>query len=129
MSKPITAIKQFKVHTDLDHAQIHLTDIAADAAKVFLDNEFLGYTWGTRWIIPVEHLSANQDHTLRLELVPNTFNLYGPHRHMDGNRLMTTPAQFLGVRNFADKPGAPEHTLTDEYKFVKFSLAGRIRIR
>ncbi len=129
VSKPITATKQFKVHTDLDHAQIHLTDIAADAAKVFLDNEFIGYTWGTRWSIPVEHLSANQEHTLRLELVPNTFNLYGPHRHIDGNRLMTTPAQFLGVRNFADKPGAPEYTLTDEYKFVKFSLSGRIRIR
>ena len=50
-------------------------------------------------------------HPVTLRLIPSTFNTYGPHHHHQGDRHITSPDQYIGKKNFADAPDAPEYTL------------------
>jgi hypothetical protein len=59
---------------------------------------------------------------LLLKLVPSTFNLHGPHHHIDGDRHVVSPGQFEYVRNFADRPDAPECTRVPEWHFRPFGI-------
>jgi hypothetical protein len=94
----------------------------ADCAHLTAAGRDLGWAWGPdwSWLLPPEVVGKACD--LLLKLVPSTFNLHGPHHHIDGDRHVVSPGQFEYVRNFADRPDAPECTRVPEWHFRPFGI-------
>jgi hypothetical protein len=88
----------------------------------------LGWCWGPSWSVPLPQAGKEGSYELEVMLYPSTFNVYGPHRHVDGDRYLTSPDQYKGVKNFADHPDAPEQTKVDYAHFVKWGISGDVRI-
>lgn len=61
-------------------------------------------------------------HNIELELTASTFNTFGPHQHMDGDRGLVSPSQYSGEKNFADRPDAAECTKISQFHFVKYGI-------
>jgi hypothetical protein len=66
-------------------------------------------------------LSAGE-HELRVELIPNGYNVFGPHHYYLGDTNVVSPDQFFGKRNFADPADAPEFTHVRRCHFRRFEL-------
>lgn len=98
---------------------IDLSPVYADAAYVRIDNNAYGYIWGSEW--KLQNVEPGV-HKISLDLIPSTFNTYGPHHHYEGDRYLTSPIQYTGNKNFADGPDAPEHTAVLQWHFVKFGI-------
>ena len=62
------------------------------------------------------------------DLVPNTFNAFGPHHYYGGDWPVVSPDQIKGVRNFADPTDAPPNTHTKTWHFCPFQLPQSISI-
>jgi len=58
---------------------------------------------------------------LRLEVVPSTYNYFGPHHYFAGDRHVVSPDQFAGKRNFAD-PAMRRQYLVRQWHFRPFRL-------
>lgn len=127
-SKPIRVSKIIEIENTIEHCSIQLQDIKADAAGVFVNGQELGWCWGPDWTIEHKGILNPGRHEITVELIPNTFNVFGPHHHIDGDRHLTSPAQYEGVKNFADSVDAPECTKIDEWSFVKFYIKGNLVI-
>lgn len=91
----------------------------ADCIQVFLDNQESGYCWGPSW--KLENLSPGI-HKARIRLYPSTYNMYGPHHYIEGDRHLTSPMQYSGEKGFADADDAPEFTLIKNWNFVRFGI-------
>ena len=93
----------------------------ADCIAAALDGEeeYGRYCWGPEWRL--EGIAPGI-HTVRIRLIPSTFNTFGPHHHRDGDRHLTSPMQYSGEKGFADTPDAPSFTLVKEYHVVKFGI-------
>lgn len=102
--------------------RIKLGCIYGDCAEVWVDQRRYGYVWGPNW--EITGLSEGIHH-IRMTLTPSTYNSFGPHHHMDGDRRLTSPAQYAGVKNFADSLDAPECTRVPQWHFRKFGI-GRL---
>ncbi|HZG84105.1 glycosyl hydrolase [Paenibacillus sp.] len=127
--EPIAAVKTFECERAVEGpARLRLNGVEAQAARVFLDGVDAGWCWGPTWSVALPNGLAAGAHELRVELIPSTFNTFGPHRHIDGDRHLTSPAQYEGVKNFADRPDAPERTHGDFWHFVRFGIAGDVTI-
>lgn len=70
---------------------------------------------------------AAGSYVLAVALYPSTFNVYGPHHHYEGDRYLTSPDQYAGIKNFADHPGAPEQTRVQHAHFVKWGISGDVQ--
>lgn len=105
---------------------LQLCGVKADAAHVTLDGVDSGWIWGPRWEI-VAPLKPGK-HTLRLELIPSTFNYFGPHHYFAGDRHVISPDQFTGKRNFADPADAPANTCVKAWHFRPFQPPQTISI-
>lgn len=125
---PIAVRKSIRLNT-MEHVAIELTGIWSDAAFVKLNGNELGWCWGPNWSVPLPQGIQAGAYELEVLLYPSTFNVYGPHRHVDGDRYLTSPDQFKGVKNFADRPDAPEQTKVDYAHFVKWGISGDVRLR
>jgi hypothetical protein len=90
--------------------------IATDAVQVWLDGKDLGFAYGPAWRVALPD-DATGPHVLTIELIPSTFNFFGPHHHVDGDRHIVSPDQFTGKKNFADRADAPADTRVPEYHF------------
>lgn len=90
---------------------------AADAARILIDGIDCGWTWGPDWSVALPVALDAGFHRIELHLVPSTYNRFGPHRHVDGDRHVVSPDQFTGKKNFADRPGAPDFTLGTFWHF------------
>jgi hypothetical protein len=99
---------------------VRLAAVAADAARVTLDEHDLGWLWGPDWTIDAD--LAVGPHRLRLALYPSTFNHYGPHHYYGGDWHVVSPDQFAGKKNFADPVNAPARTLVSDWHFVPMQL-------
>jgi hypothetical protein len=99
--------------------QMQLIGVFADAVRAFVDDEDLGFSYGPHWQVTIPRALQFRLHILRLELIPSTFNFYGPHRHIDGDRHVVSPDQFIGKKNFADRLDAPEFTLGKSWHFLR----------
>jgi hypothetical protein len=103
-------------------ASLRLDGVAADAVRLTVDDRDFGWTWRTggefRFDVP---LSAGS-HRLKIELVPNGYNSYGPRHYYQGDWPVVSPAQFAGVRNFADPDEAPAQTFVPAFHFRRFQL-------
>lgn len=98
---------------------VRLGPVFADCANVYVDGMSYGYVWGPDWEVGGIPCGLHQ---ITLNLYPSTYNMYGPHHHMDGDRHLTSPHQYIGRKNFADYPDAPECTRVPQWHFVKFGI-------
>lgn len=118
LHSPLVAETTFKVQRAGN--SIQLCEVLADAARVTLNGEDLGWTWGSGWQIACRIEPGI--HTLKLELVPNTFNYFGPHHYYAGDHHIISPGQFTGRKNFADSSHAPANTRIQAWHFRPFQL-------
>jgi hypothetical protein len=108
---------------------LKLIGVNADAARLELDGADLGWCWGPDWSFELPRGLAAGRRELAIHLVPSTYNVFGPHRHIDGDRHLVSPDQYAGVRNFADHPDAPVNTLSDFYHFIRWGITGDVLLR
>ncbi|MDQ0873347.1 hypothetical protein QFZ77_002006 [Paenibacillus sp. V4I3] len=124
---PITVSKTIQMD-EKGITTLQLTDVKAAAAHVWLAGEELGWCWGPDFQVPIPKGLAAGSYELKVNLYPSTFNMYGPHRHIDGDRYLTSPDQYKGIKNFADRADAPELTKVIESHFVKWGISGDVRL-
>jgi hypothetical protein len=125
---PVRVIKELGVaQRDGKSRLLRLTGIQAAAARVRLGEVDLGWCWGPDWTVATGSLTEGR-RKLEVELYPSTYNVYGPHCHIDGDRSLTSPGQYQGVKNFADRIDAPELTKGKHWNFVKWGIQGEVRL-
>ena len=96
--------------------------LKVDAVHVHADGRLLGWAWGPDWMLKLPESPAAGLNSITAWVYPSTFNFYGPHRHLDGDRHLVTPDQFVGRKNFADRPDAPEDTRSANFHFKPVRL-------
>ncbi|MFO1452419.1 MAG: hypothetical protein U1F61_29910 [Opitutaceae bacterium] len=104
----------------------HLEGTDADAALVTVDGAEYGWVWGPDWRVDLKLPSG--EHQLAVQLIPSSYNHFGPHHSYLGDRTGVSPDQFLGRKNFADPEDAPMNTLVPEWHFVHFHAPRGIRL-
>jgi hypothetical protein len=109
-------------------SRLRLVGVIADALRLTVDGSSLGWAWPTVGELCFEKTLAAGTHRLHLELVPNTFNTFGPHHYFAGDRHVISPDQFTGKKNFADPADAPAGTLVKTWHFRPFQLPQSISI-
>ena len=119
-----TFILEKNVFLSASAQKMILVGIHADAVRVWVDDVELGWLFGSNHQIDFPFTQG--EHSIRIELIPSTFNQYGPHHHMDGDRHLTSPAQYSGEKNFADFVDAPEHTHVAGWHFVKCGIQATV---
>lgn len=125
---PIYLCKSLEVGSGLTNAGLYLGDINASAARVELNGKDLGWCWGPEWKVKLPSPLEVGNCKMRVEIYPNTFNVFGPHHHVDGDRHVVSPTQYTGVKNFADRIDAPELTAYDKWNFIKLGINGDVKI-
>lgn len=125
---PIDVLKQIVVERDIGQGYLQLTDIQAAAARVYIDRIDTGWCWGPQWNIACPEGLRAGSHVIRVQLYPSTYNMYGPHLHIDGDRYLTSPEQYAGIKNFADRVDAPSQTLGERWHFVNWGISGQIML-
>jgi hypothetical protein len=103
-------------------AACKLDGVEADAIRLRAGELDFGWTWRTNGEVRFDVKLAAGTHRLRLELVPNTFNAFGPHHYYLGDWHVVSPDQIKGVRNFADPLNAPACTHVKAWHFRRFNL-------
>ncbi|AJY76886.1 hypothetical protein [Paenibacillus beijingensis] len=125
---PVKMMKAVNLPEIKGGASLRFTGIRADAAFVTIGQRDLGWCWGPDWTVPCPSDISAGMLDLELTLYPSTFNVYGPHRHIDGDRYLTSPDQYNGIKNFADRPDAPDCTRGTQWHFVKWGITGDIQL-
>jgi hypothetical protein len=108
---------------------IRLRDVKADCAHIFLGDQDCSFCWGPDWTIRLPAPVAARNIDMMLQLTPSTFNLYGPHHHIDGDRPIVSPGQYTYVKNFADRPDAPACTRVAAWHLKPFGIGSTIDVR
>jgi hypothetical protein len=103
-------------------AILRLEGLDACAVRLSVDDSDLGWTWRADGAYRFAGPFAAGRHTMRIELIPNAYNTFGPHHYYNGDWYVVSPDQMRGVRNFADAPGAPESTHVPAWHFRRFRL-------
>lgn len=107
------------VHITKGASMMLLTNIHADAIRIWVDGIDKGWYYKDYLI---HHDFSAGVHHIKIALIPSTFNQYGPHHHYNGDRHLTSPAQYEGKKNFADFDDAPDHTHVSGWHFVASGL-------
>ena len=102
-------------------SRLALGEIKADAARIQLDGVELGWVWGPDWSAELPNGLAAGSHELSVEIAPSTYNRFGPHHHIDGDRPIVSPWQFTGQKNFADRDDAPAITHDQRWRVKPLS--------
>ena len=105
---------------------LRFTGVLGDAARATIDGLSAGWAWGPDWQVALAQPLAAGAHLLRLELVPSTFNFFGPHHYYHGDWHVVSPGQIIGEKNFADLPDAPANTHVPEWHFKPLRLPARL---
>jgi hypothetical protein len=108
---------------------LRFAGVSGDAVRAAIDGQPVGWAWGPDWQLALGKPLAAGPHSLRLELVPSTFNHFGPHHYYNGDWHVVSPGQVLGEKNFADLPDAPVATHVPEWHFKPLRLPERLLIR
>lgn len=103
-------------------AALRFTGTQGDALRITIDGQPAGWAWGPDWTLTLPAPLATGTHRLRVELVPSTFNHFGPHHYYNGDWHVVSPGQIVGDKNFADRPDAPNFTHVPEWHFKPFRL-------
>ena len=124
--QPITLTKSFVVDASGSY-RLSLMEVHAPAARIRIDHGDPLDVWGPDFRTGPVHLAAGS-HALEVEVYNSTYNVLGPHHYYRGDASLVTPAQFEGVRNFADPIHAPEHTATDAWHFLRWGVGEDIEL-
>ncbi|AWS43594.1 hypothetical protein DKM19_21675 [Streptosporangium sp. 'caverna'] len=127
--EPITLHTEIQVtgHTKI----LALSPFHADAVHVRIAGADHGWHWpavrGQNLAVPAELTPGS--YALRLDLVPSSYNVYGPHHYVLGDAPAISPAQVKGERNFIDE--ALPHLGTHEasWHLKRFSAPSRVEPR
>jgi hypothetical protein len=109
-------------------AWLQLTGVAADCARVQIGGVDCGWCWGPRWTVQLPRRLPAGLHAIQISLVPSTFNLYGPHHHIDGDPHVVSLGQYIYQRNPADRADAPVDTRVCRWHFKPLGLGRGIKI-
>lgn len=126
---PIILNKTIEIDDPKLYSKIVLTEVKGAAAKVTIDYVELGWCWGPNWSLELPADTNIGKHDVTVELYSNTYNVFGPHHYIDGDRHVISPAQYEGVKNFADREDAPENTHHNLWTFKSFSIGDLIELR
>lgn len=124
---PVQATKNLWLDSSIG-TTLQLTQVQGDVAHIWLGAQDLGWCWGPDWKVELPAGLIEGEYECRVELYPSTFNVYGPHHHIDGDRYLTSPAQYLGSKNFADRLDAPEDTSSKFTQTIKWGISGEIKL-
>lgn len=108
---------------------LQLCEVRASCAHVVLGRANRGWCWAPEWRVPVPDAVPAGPTCLEVRLVPSAFSFFGPHHHMDGDRPLVSPAQFVYRRNFADDPRAPASTFVPRWAVRAFGIGESVRVR
>jgi hypothetical protein len=108
--------------------RLQLAGAQADCAQIFVDGADCGWCWGPDFAITLAKPLDAGEHVIEVKLVPSTFNLYGPHHHIDGDIHIVSPTQYDYCKNFADRPDAPANTRVAQWHVKPFGLPAAICI-
>ena len=126
LHQPLVAEANFALTTTTGRLQFK--GVIGDAVRVNIDGGNAGWAWGPDWQLALAKQLDAGIHHLRLELVPSTFNHFGPHHYYNGDWHVVSPGQVLGEKNFADLPDAPDRTHVPEWHFKPLRLPASLAI-
>ena len=106
--------------------KLQIPEVEADCAFVNIQGNAAGAVWGPEWVLDTGLPEGIYD--VEIELIPSTFNTYGPHHYWEGDRHLISPDQYRGKKNFADRPDAPVHTLIPEWHLIKWGLKNKVTV-
>jgi hypothetical protein len=106
--------------------KLRFRSVKADCAKVNIAGIDCGWMWGADWTIVLPENLASGQHSIEVEIIPSTFNFFGPHHHVDGDLQVVSPGQYDYVKNFADRADAPENTRIAEWNFKPFGIGSAV---
>jgi hypothetical protein len=103
-------------------AALAFEGMAADALLLSVDSLPAGWAWGPDWTVALSQPLAAGEHRLGIELIPSTFNYFGPHHYYNGDWHVVSGDQMVGVKNFADLDDAPVPTHVAAWHFKPLRL-------
>lgn len=121
---PVTLAKTLYIPKDTQ--SIRLSEVHACAIRITFENQQPTWIFDVIGAIPVPPACCDMECLVEIELYPSTYNALGPHHHIDGDRHLTSPAQYSGKKNFADFPDSPENTLVNKFHFVKLGIGNNV---
>lgn len=119
MKEPVTVESMFYVDKSGICRLEEDSYLHADAAYVTVDGDGKGFCWGPDW--EIGSISEGIHH-VAVDLIPSTYNTYGPHHYYRGDHFLISPDQYRGKKNFADTVSAPDNTRVEDWHFVKFGI-------
>ncbi len=120
LHQPLVATSRFTLAAPA--AALRFAGTLGDAVRATIDGQPAGWAWGPDWQLALPAPLAAGRHHLRLELVPSTFNFFGPHHYYNGDWHVVSPGQIIGEKNFADAPDAPDCTHVPAWHFKPLQL-------
>lgn len=123
---PVTIAKKIDLPPGAT-GRLRLAGLRADAAYVRVGDSPGQWCWGPDWTVDLPEDAAFVTE-IEAVLYPSTYNRYGPHRHVDGDRHLVSPDQYKGIKNFADRPDAPACTIGAHWHAVNWEWDGLIEL-
>ncbi|MBS0664140.1 MAG: hypothetical protein JSR48_12815 [Verrucomicrobia bacterium] len=124
LHRPLVAEANFELGSIA--RQLRFGGMMGDAIRAWVDGRPAGWAWGPDWTLSLPAPLAAGPHRLRVELVPSTFNYFGPHHYYNGDWHVVSPGQIVGEKNFADLPDAPSPTLIPAWHFKPLRLPSQV---
>ena len=111
------------------YREARLTRLLGVRADAYLIDVGLGWgDWHWRDGEVGEPLLLAGSQTLRVELVPNGFNHFGPHHYYRADPWGVSPGQMCGRKNFLDPADAAEATHDGLWRFRRFDAPTAIGV-
>lgn len=121
---PVTMTRRLRLARPASN--LRFTQVHADAIRVQVDGECVGWAFGPDYAVSLDDPLPAGDHEIAIDLYPSTYNTYGPHHHLDGDRHVISPVQYQGVKNFADWADSPDRPVSPGWHVVTFGIGDRI---
>ena len=115
--EPVRLVAEIATGAVAPGARLRLGRLAGAAGSVRINDHDCGWCWAPAWTVSLPMGLPAGTHRLELLLYPNTLNFFGPHHHLDGDLAVTSPGQFTGQKNFADRTDAPADTRVAAWHF------------
>lgn len=115
-----------RLEIDRDLRIVRLVGVSADAYRIDVGQGWGDWCWRDGLI--GESLLPAGEHILRVELIPNGFNHFGPHHYHRADPWQVSPAQLQGRKNFLDPADAPESTHDGLWRFRRFDAPTAVSV-
>lgn len=115
-----------RLETDREVRLTRLLGVRADAYRIDVGLGWGDWHWRDGEVGEPLLLAGSQ--TLRVELVPNGFNHFGPHHYYRADPWGVSPGQMGGRKNFLDPADAAEVTHDGLWRFRRFDAPTAIGV-